>query len=194
MLLAAPTSTWATTDPWLARATALERQGNWPDLLDWGRQWTQAEPGNATAWFVLGRAYGKTRRVAEAVAAYRRDLVIDPGDFYALNNLGNLYKDGGEYRAAMAAYRDATSIAPNYFPAWHNLGLAFMALKGLPGVTAALEKLGAVDPGLAYAWRLLIVEYSLTRDPAVAQKAVAVLRRLDEEQRRRMFEILFAGL
>ena len=178
---------------WFARATDLERRGDWQGLLDWGRRWTRSEPGSATAWFVLARAYGKLQRYPEAIAAYRLDLRIEPRDVHALNNLGNAYRDSNLLRDAMAAYREAVQIDPDYVPAWHNLGLTFYALKGVAGVAQALQQLNASDPDLAEAWRKLAIEYSLSRDQRVAQKAIGVLRGLDAEKRRRMFEILFAS-
>jgi len=179
---------------WLARATYLERHKDWQGLLDWGKQWTRAEPVNATAWFVLGRAYSKLNRYPDAIAAYRRDLALDPGDVYALNNLGNVYRDSKMFRDALTAFRDAVQVDPNYLPAWHNLGLTFLTWKGVAGVTQALQKLNASDTALAEAWRNLIIEYSLSRDERVAQKAIDVLRGLDADKRRRMFEILFVSV
>lgn len=179
---------------WLTHATYLERRQDWPGLLDWGRQWTQAESTNASAWFVLGLAYGKLNRSAEAITAYRQDLAIDPADIFALNNLGNLYRDNKQLREANSAYREAVQIDPNYISAWHNLSLTFLAQKGVAGVTQALQKLSVSEPGLADAWRKLIIEYSVSRDPRVAEKATNVLRGLDAEKRRRMFEILFGNV
>jgi len=54
--------------------------------------------------------------------------------------------------------------------------------------------LSACDPELAEAWRKLIIEYSLSRDPRVAQKAIDVLRGLDADKRRHMFNILFGNV
>jgi len=177
---------------WLSHASQLERQQNWRALLALGHHWTQSEPKNATAWFVLGRAYSKTQRYPEAIEAYRRNLKIEPNDVHALNNLGNVYRDSRLPREAMLAYRDAVRIKPDYVEAWHNLGLSFFNLKGAAGVTQALQHLHASDPRLAEAWRNLAIEYSLTRDQRVARKAINVLRGLDAEKRQQMFDILFS--
>ena len=157
-------------------------------------RWSKVDPNNANAWFVLARAQSKLNDPAAAIAAYRRNLELAPHDIFALINLGNLYRDGKQYRSALSAYRDAAQINPDYIPAWHNLGLTFYGLQGLSGVTQALLQLRATDPLLADAWQTLAIEYSLTRDPRVAQKAIAVLRRLDADKRQRMFDILFGKL
>lgn len=178
---------------WVARAIALEKQRNWQALLEWGQQWTRAEPGNAVGWFVMGRAFSELKRYPEAIAAYQRDLSIAPGDVHARNNLGDVYRKSGLHLQAMQAYRDAVRIDPDYIPAWQNLGLTFYSLKGMGGTIQALQQLSASDPELAEAWHKLAIEYSATRDEGVAQEAIKVLRGLTEAKREKMFEILLAS-
>jgi tetratricopeptide (TPR) repeat protein len=179
---------------WIARAIALEKQEDWPALLEWGQRWTKAEPGNAIGWFVVGRAFSELKRYPEAAAAYRQDLRIEPGDLYARNNLGDVYRENGLYLQAMEAYRDLVRINPDYIPAWRKLGLAFYSLKGTVGVVKALQELSTSDPELAAAWRKLAIEYSVTKDERVAQEAIKVLSSLSNAKRERMFEILFASV
>lgn len=189
-----PYASAAWQSKWLDRAASLERNNNWPGLLDLGRRWTQVEPASATAWFVLGRAYSSMKRFPEAIAAYQQTLNLDPGDVSALNNLGNAFRDSKQLNDAIAAYRQAVQIAPDYIPAWHNLSITFYDLKGATGVTLALQKLSAKDPEAAEAWRKLVIEYALSRDARVAQKAIDVLRGLDADKRRRMLEALFFSI
>jgi len=177
---------------WVRQAQTLEKHADWPGLLAWGQAWAQVDAGNALAWFVQGRALGELGRFAEAIAAYRRNLRLDPGDVHARNNLGNAWRDSGRPREAMQAYRAALEIAPGYVQAWHNLGLTFYLVKGQAGVAQALHKLQAADPALAEVWRALAVEYSVTRDARVAHEAVRVLRGLSAAERARLFGILFA--
>ncbi len=177
---------------WLAHAAMLERSQDWQGLRDWGLRWTDSAPEDATAWFVLGRAFSELKQYPEAIDAYRKDLRIEPGDVYALNNLGNAYRDSRHFHEAMETYREAVRINPDYLLAWHNLGLTFYDLKGVSGVSQALKQLRASDPDLAEAWRKLVIEYSLSRDEQVEKKAIAVLRGLGAAKRQRMFEILFA--
>jgi len=205
-LVIGPVAAWAAEKPisqssvgihqinWLAQASQLEKRRDWLGLLTLGASWARAEPNNASAWFVQARAYSEMRRYPEAILAYRRNLALEPGDFYALNNLGKIYQSNRLYREAITAFRDAVQINPDYSVAWHNLGLTFFNLKGVPGVTQALRDLHASDPKLAEAWRNLALEYSMSRNPQVAKKAIGVLRNLDADKRKRMFDILFASL
>jgi len=118
---------------WVRQAQTLEKHADWPGLLAWGQAWAQVDAGNALAWFVQGRALGELGRFAEAIAAYRRNLRLDPGDVHARNNLGNAWRDSGRPREAMQAYRAALEIDPGYVQAWHNLGLTFYLVKGQRG-------------------------------------------------------------
>jgi tetratricopeptide (TPR) repeat protein len=179
---------------WVRQAKALERRRDWQGLLDWGRQWTQSEGGNAIAWFVQGRALNELKRNPEAIAAYQQSLRIEPGDVYARNNLGNVYRDSRRYRDAMHAYREAVRINPDYIKAWHNIGLTYYGVKGQAGVMDALKQAWSINPELATAWYRLMVDYSRSGDEATAQEAVRVLRRLKPDEVDRLFNILLNRL
>jgi tetratricopeptide (TPR) repeat protein len=191
---AAPHSMAAPSRPnWTRQAIAHEQRRDWQGLIDLGRHWTAAEPKNATAWFVLGRALGQMNRYTEAISAYLRDLEIEPRDFNGRNNLGNLYRDSRRYSEALHAYSDAVRVNPDYIPAWYNLALTYYQLNGMAGVSQALQQLRAVDPQLADAWAKLGIQYLQTHDERVAQEAVKVLHSLNKASREKMVGILLAG-
>lgn len=175
---------------WVARARELEKRGDWPGLLEWGRLWTMAESDNALAWFVLGRAYRGLNRYPEAIGAYQQNLRIEPGDVYARNNLGNAYRDSKRYRDALQAYREAVRANPDYFPAWQNFGRTFYTLKGEVGVVDAVQRIRQVNPELARAWFSLMVEFYRTRNDVAAREALDLLRKLKPEEVDRLFAIL----
>lgn len=179
---------------WLAQARALEQRQNWPALLRLGQSWSRSEPTNPLAWFVLGRAYTVSGQTANALAAYRKNLDLDPRDSHAATNLGNLHARLGQHRDALLAYRQAVHANPDYLLAWRNLGQTYYLLKGPPGVSQALQKLQATDPALARTWGALAATYALRPSPAVEQRAIHILAGLRPEQRERMFAILLADL
>ncbi len=175
---------------WLARAKQLERQGDWRELLDWGRRWVGAERDNPLAWFVLGRAYYKLNLYTEAIGAYQQNLRLEPNDVYARNNLGNAYRDSERYRDALRAYREAVRVNPDYFPAWQNMGRTYYLLKGQAGVLDAVQRIRRVNPELARAWYSLMVEYYRSRNDGTAREALDTLRKLQPEEVDRLFAIL----
>jgi tetratricopeptide (TPR) repeat protein len=184
----------ASLPDWTREAIAREKRGDWQGLMDLGQQWTKAEPKNATAWFVLGRALGQMNRYPEAISAYLKDLEIQPRDLNGRNNLGNAYRDSRRFVEAMRAYRDAVRINPDYLPAWYNLALTYYQLKGAAGVSQALQRLGTLDPPLAATWYRLAIQYWQSHDQRVAQEAVQVLHGLSSASRERMFGVLLAGV
>jgi tetratricopeptide (TPR) repeat protein len=177
---------------WLGQAKALERQGDWHGLLDWGLRWSREEPDNPLAWYVLGRANNALQRPGEAVAAYRQALRLDPADVLAYNNLGNAYRNDRRYPEALAAYREALRLKPDCARAWQGLALTYYAFKGVAGVSQALQELRKADPQLADAWQKLALEFSRSQDARLAGEALQVLASLDAAQRERLFGILFA--
>ena len=179
---------------WVRQAQALERRRDWQGMLDWGRQWTQTEGGNAIAWFVQGRALNELKRNPEAIAAYQQSLRIEPGDVYARNNLGNVYRDSRRYRDALHAYREAVRINPDYIKSWRNIGLTYYGVKGQAGVMDALEQAWSINPKLAATWYRLMVDYPRSGDEATAVEAVRVLRRMRPDELDRLFNILLSRL
>ena len=184
----------ASRPDWTTAAIARERRGDWQGLMALGKQWTKAEPKNATAWFVLGRGLAQLKLYPEAISAYLKELQIEPRDLNGRNNLGNAYRDSGRFLEAMRAYRDAVRINPDYLPAWYNLGLTFYQLKGAAGISQALQQLRSLDPPLAATWYKLAIQYLQSHDQRVAQEAVQVLHGLSSASRERMFGVLFAGV
>jgi tetratricopeptide (TPR) repeat protein len=130
------------------------------------------------------------QRYPEAIAAYQRNLRIEPGDARAHNNLGNAYRDSRRYRDALRAYREAVRADPDYFPAWHNMGRTYYLLKGEAGVVDALRKLGRANPQLALAWASLMLGQEGSGSEARAREALALLRRLQADEVDRLFAVL----
>ncbi len=179
---------------WLARARLLEKRRDWPNLLLLGMHWTRADPDHPLAWFVLGRAHQELRQHAEAIAAYQRNLRIDPADFHARNNLGNALRESLRHRDALLAYREAVRVNPRYFPAWQNMGRAYYVLKGQAGIFDAVEQVRRVNPDLARAWYSLVLSYYRGREDDASREALEYLSRLSPAEVDQLFTLLLERL
>jgi hypothetical protein len=97
---------------WKNRAEVLEKSEDWPGLLAHSRRWTKAEPGNYSAWFNLGIAYGQMGRHREAVEANREALRLKPDYAMAWGNLAAAYANSGNRSAALEALREFRRYDP----------------------------------------------------------------------------------
>ncbi len=146
---AAPAKEKAASLDWFARAVVLEEKKDWPALLAHSRRWTQAEPGNSTAWLGLGVAYADLGQHAQEIEAFREALRIDPKYALAWSNLGAAYDGLRQYTQAIEAYREALRIDPKHASAWFNLGLVHARQGNRSGVIEAYQILRNLDPARA---------------------------------------------
>jgi len=90
---------------WYAKALALESGKDWEGLHAHAQKWVNAQPRNATAWAILGVAYGALGQSAKAVDAYQQALRLNPEDAVAWSNLGVVYAWMGRRDHVMEVYR-----------------------------------------------------------------------------------------
>ena len=78
----------------------------------------------AWRWYNWGRRlHLKLARYAEAAAAYRNAIALDPDFPLPWNGLGGLLADYlDRYAEAEVAYREAIALDPNFAAPWNNLG------------------------------------------------------------------------
>ena len=98
----------------LHSVVALESAGRLEEAADGYLAILGNQPGSVRAWVNLGNVRSEQNRPAEAEAAYRRALALDPGDVDALNNLAWLLLVGGTEleEAERLAARAAASPGP----------------------------------------------------------------------------------
>ncbi|MFO1184249.1 MAG: tetratricopeptide repeat protein [Bauldia sp.] len=90
-------------------------------------------------------------RLADAEAAYRRVLDIEPGNFDGLHLLGIVRSQQGSYEEAEALIARALAVDPDAAPAWANRGVALTLLKRFPEALTCLDRALSLDPGFANA-------------------------------------------
>jgi tetratricopeptide (TPR) repeat protein len=104
------------------QARALCEQGRWPDVLVFAQKWHAENPADAKALFYQGVALAATGRFAEAEAAYRHALKMDPADFKCWNNLAALLFDAmNQPTEAARCLAQALKVDPGNKFGWANL-------------------------------------------------------------------------
>lgn len=108
-------------------------------------------PVLAAAYGNLGVALRRLGRDAEAEAAYRNGLGIDPDEPGLLNNLGIALQDRGDHDGAGRCQRRMLALRPADAAAWLNLALGAQHGMRPRAAAAAARRAIRIDPGLAEA-------------------------------------------
>jgi len=87
----------------------------------------QVNPSSAETWALLGRAYGKQGRTADALQAYERALQLAEDTTEALIGRGTFYLDEGRYDLAYADFDQALRRDANNFEARYGRAVSGLA-------------------------------------------------------------------
>ena len=75
------------------------------------RMLTEADPGDAATWFLLGRELLAAGRPGEAIAAFEGAIAAQPDYAAAFRQLGNALEAAGRTDEAVATYRAGIEVA-----------------------------------------------------------------------------------
>jgi Tfp pilus assembly protein PilF len=115
-----------THDP-LAMAGAYLQAGDLLRAEQCCRQVLEADPGVASAWFILGVVSQLQKRVAASLAHYRTALRLAPWNAEAWNNLGASLSSLRRPEEAEPCLIEALRLEPGYAQAHNNLGNVLQA-------------------------------------------------------------------
>ncbi len=101
----------------------------------------------ARAWNNLGIACRAQQRNADAIAAYRRALELDPGLALARNNLGFALLLDNQVAEAAGQFRAALAAQPGFWQAHANLALAYSMERQWEPALAELAEAARLSPG-----------------------------------------------
>jgi len=105
-----------------------------------------SDAGMKDTWYDLGLAYAGDNRHADAIAAFRKQLEIDPNHKHANGDLAMELQQTGKTDEAIQAYRKQLEMAP-YEKATHkNLGLLLAQLGRDADARTELESAAAIPP------------------------------------------------
>ena len=114
----------------------------------------------------IGAFLAERGKFAQAEAAYRAALRLDPASAPVMVNLADLYRSTDRESEAEALLRQATIEQPSYAPAYHALGLLYARDHKLTDALPALQKALVLAPDNArYAYVYAIALNSAGRTP-----------------------------
>jgi tetratricopeptide (TPR) repeat protein len=133
------------------------------------------------SWYQLGYYLNDWERYADAEAACRRSIEIDPTNSGPWNGLGNLLTEQfGRYEESEAAYRQAIALDPDESISWNGLGALLQnQLERYEEAESAYRQAIALEPDKALSWNNLgrLLQYDLERYEEAEnayRKAIAV--------------------
>ena len=97
-------------------------------------------------WYDLGLAYAGANHHAEAIAAFRKQIELDPNHKHANGDLAMELQETGKTDEAIAAYRKQLETAPYEKAAHKNLGLLLAQLGRDADARKELEAAAAIPP------------------------------------------------
>jgi tetratricopeptide (TPR) repeat protein len=119
------------------------------------------------------------RSQAEAIAAYRKVLDLDPGHAAAYINLGTLYYNRQDYPRAESHYRKAVEVDPRYALAYFDLGNVLDETGRVADAINAYKTALQLAPTYADAHYNLALAYEKTRQSRAALQHWRAYLRLD---------------
>lgn len=95
--------------------------------LEMLRQVVDGEPGDALAWYYLGRAYIYRKMYTQSYEAYQEAVYRDSQNAAFWNSIGILYLEIHQFRDALDAFSRAIHQNPSIAEVWWNLGILYEA-------------------------------------------------------------------
>jgi len=114
------------------------------------RRLTTERPNDAAVFNDLGNLLLLAQKPAEAEAAYRRALELDPDKVSALFNLGLLRQQKGGLKEAMQLYQRAVKVDPDHAWAHYQLGAIHEAQHQTSRAVDEYAQAFSLDPQLAF--------------------------------------------
>ncbi len=135
----------------VSEAQRLQNAGQVIEAVLMYRRWitTSAVGLRHVACFNLGTLLGGLNRGAEAEAAYRQAVELQPGFPHARLNLGHLLERDGKPEEALAQWRavlDSAQTMDLHVHAWNNTGRLLETLRRFPESEAALRQSLLLNP------------------------------------------------
>ncbi len=160
------------------QAQALFNEQRWEEAKTLYQQVCRKDPHDGEAWTMLGVVMGRTGRMDEAAACFRKAVSILPDFADAHYNLGKACKVLGLYDEAVSAYESAVRLRQNWAEAWINLGHVYSYQGRMFDAIESYRRALTLNPDLAAAYKSLsglLIALGRLDEAAVCMRKLAQL-------------------
>ena len=182
LLDVAPDSVWGHQ----AAAEALDSQGNYDLAVVEYRKVLAEQPGRPGVHYSIARAIqrsgGKAGSEADAIAAFREELRVDPSNALAAYELGEIFRKGGRLGEALDLFRQAVRHRPDFALGRIGLGRVLRESEDLSGARTHLESATRLSPENEVARYQLALVYRGLGDLDGARREMEAFQRLQVRQ------------
>jgi tetratricopeptide (TPR) repeat protein len=133
-------------------------------------------PGDAEAYFQTGFALQQAGRLNEAVAHYKKAIMLRPDNAEAYNNLGAIFQQTGKLDEALKSFEQTVKLRPDYAEACYNLGFVLQQAGRLDDAEAYYKRAIMLNPADAETYNNLgtIFQHKGNVDEALKNFSLAV--------------------
>jgi len=134
------------------QARELCEKGAWSKVLAFAQKWREEDPSDHRALYYIGLGLCGLGQFAQAEAAYRHALTINPTDARVWNNLaGLLYEKLQRPAEGVRCLERALKINPDHKQSWSNLATMVGRLGRHQQALVCADRAIALDPKLVEA-------------------------------------------
>jgi tetratricopeptide (TPR) repeat protein len=135
---------------------ALLEMGRAEDALPYLEEAVDRQPGVASWYLTLARAYHKSKQLHKALKSYRASIAINPDQPVAHNEMGMLFWDLKSFYFADAAFQKAYQLDNQYVGALNNLATSSMMFKQYDQAIGYFDRLLEINPDDDNAYQLRV--------------------------------------
>jgi len=168
------------------QARRLCELGQWTKVLAFAQQWREEDPSDHRALYYIGLGLYGQGHFAQAEAAYRHALTINPTDARVWNNLaGLLFEKLSRPAEGVRCLEQAVKINPDHKQSWANLATMVGRMGRHHQALSYADRAIALDPKLVEAHLHRATAARALGKMDVVRQVCDALARIDPEHFRR---------
>lgn len=149
------------------------------------------DPAHIPSQFEMGEALGRMGRSEEEKQVYLDITSRKPKFYPAYFRLGLVCNRLGQYEEAIAAQKKVLALKPDFAPAYFALGLVYANMGDSRREANAYKEALRIDPEFVEAHYNMGLYYLRSGEREAALEQYKVLKKLDERQADRLFDLIY---